>query len=197
MMSSDFERRRSSADAASSAGSNLGTAGNSSLTAGALPGTPRTAHDLIVPVGNAPRRAPVIGTDDATAGRTPVADEVSFSSSLERAFGPITHAAPAPRIADRGNARLNAVLKVVAYDEHGIVIRAWGAKAQWEGPLPQHFHGDHAAGRWRWDNRASAHTVRVNAGADGTGGELVEAWAGGLHAARIENFAEAIDAVTE
>jgi hypothetical protein len=35
------------------------------------------------------------------------------------------------------------VLKVVAYDAHGSVIRSRGAKARWEGPLPQHFHGDH------------------------------------------------------
>jgi hypothetical protein len=77
------------------------------------------------------------------------------------------------------------------------VIRSWGAKARWDGPLPQHFHGDHAAGRWRWDNPASAHTVRVNTAADGTGGERVEAWADKLHATRIEIFAEPIEAVTE
>jgi hypothetical protein len=119
---------------------------------------------------------------DATAGngshatRTPVAaGDASFSSSLGRVFGPITHAAPAPRTADRGHARLNAVLKIVAYDEHSGVIRSWGAKARWDGPLPQHFHGDHAAGRWRWDNPASAHTVQVHTAADGTGGERVEA----------------------
>jgi hypothetical protein len=121
-MSSDLDRRRSSADTSrSSADSHLGTAGNSSLAAGALP---RTTHELSVPVPHARRPAPMIGADAATAGNG------SLSSSLGRAFGPITHAAPAPRIADRGNARLNAVLKVVAYDEHGSLIRSWGAKAR-------------------------------------------------------------------
>jgi len=101
----------------------------------------------------------------------------------------------APRVAERERAPLNAVLKVVAYGAHGNVIRSWGAKATWEGPLPQHFHGDHRDGRWRWDDAASARTVRVHTRADGTGGELVEAWAGAMHAARLEIFAEPIDAV--
>jgi len=204
-MSSDFDRRRPSADTArSSGGSNLATIGKSSLTAGALP---QTTHDLFVPAGNAPRPTPMIGTDDATAGngsrsgRTSVAvDEVLVSSSLPRTsgVGAVTHApAPAPRVADRGYARHNAVLKVVAYDEHGSVIQSWGAKAQWEGPLPQHFRGGHGAQGWRWDNPTSAHTVRANTRADGTGGESVEAWAGKLHATRVEIFAKPIDDVTE
>jgi len=207
-MSSDSDRRRPSADTFhSSAGNNLvsrGAPGKSSLTAGALP---QTTHDLIVPAGSAPRSVPIIGTGDATGGnsshaeRTPVAvDEVSVSSSLSRAFGvgAATHAPPsAPRVADRGHPRLNAVLKVVAYDGHGSVIRSWGAKARWEGPLPQHFHGDFDAGGWRWDNLESANTVRVDTRADGTGGESVEGWAGKLHATRIEIFAKPIEAVTE
>jgi len=107
----------------------------------------------------------------------------------------LLHVTPAaPRLAER---ELNAALKVVAYDAHGGVIRTWGAKATWEGPLPQHFHGDHRKGTWHWDDAASARSVRIHTQADGTGGESVEAWAARLHAARVEIFAEPIDAVTE
>ena len=98
----------------------------------------------------------------------------------------------APRVAER---ELNAALKIIAYDAHGSVIRSWGAKATWEGPLPQHFHGDHRNGTWHWDDAASARSVRVHTQADGTGGESVEAWAARRNAARVEIFAEPIDAV--
>src|SRR5512140_861544 len=136
---------------------------------------------------------PANGVAD-TPGKRPLVD-----AEMARGVGPrsTTHAAPAPRVADHKQARLNAVLKVVAYDAHGSVIRSWGAKARWDGPLPQHFHGDHSTGQWRWDDAASAHTVRVNTRADGTSGESVEAWGSQLHATRIEIFAEPIDAVTE
>jgi hypothetical protein len=83
-------------------------------------------------------------------------------------------------------------LKVVALDAHGGVIRTWGAKATWEGPLSQHFHGDHRGGTWHWDDAASARSIRVHTQADGTGGESVESWAVRLHAARVEIFAEPI-----
>jgi hypothetical protein len=151
------------------------------------------------------RSAPMISPDHETTGENGshakrphvAAGEASPALSIDRLFGRPPHAAPAPRVADRGHSPLNAVLKVVAYDEHGTVIRSWGAKAHWVGPLPQHFHGDHGGGRWRWDKPASAQTVRVDTRADGSGGMSVETWAGKLHATRLEIFAEPIGAVTE
>jgi hypothetical protein len=107
----------------------------------------------------------------------------------------VEHALVAPRVAE--GKHLNAVLKVVAYDAQGGVIGSWSAKARWEGPLPEHFHGDHGSGTWIWDNAASVHTVRIRAHADGSGGESVEAWAAKLHARRVEIFAAPIDAVAE
>lgn len=41
----------------------------------------------------------------------------------------VEHVPLAPRVAE--GMRLNAVLKVVAYDAQGGVIRSWGAKARW------------------------------------------------------------------
>jgi hypothetical protein len=107
----------------------------------------------------------------------------------------VEHALVAPRVSE--GKHLNAVLKVVAYDAQGGVIGSWGAKARWEGPLPEHFHGDHGSGTWIWDDTASVHTVRIRAHADGSGGESVEAWAAKLHAMRVEIFAAPIDAVAE
>jgi hypothetical protein len=90
------------------------------------------------------RYAPMIRTAGETGGngshtKWPRAAAVATSStpSISGLFGRPSHAAQAPRVADRGPARLNAVLKVVAYDKHDSVIRSWGAKARWEGPLPR------------------------------------------------------------
>ena len=121
--------RLPSADpAGSSADSHLDVSGKSPLTADALP---RTTHDLSVPASNGARPAPRIGTDDAITGHgsyakreAAYADELS--SSLSHAFGWTPHAAPPPRIADREHKRLNAALKVVAYDEHGSVLTLAG-----------------------------------------------------------------------
>jgi len=142
------------------------------------------------------RRDPFAGRTTPFDGAASLPGQQRLANAEVVRGGPgSTHAAPAPRVAER--TRLNAVVKVVAYNAHGGVIRSWGAKARWEGPLPQHFHGDHSAGRWRWDDTASARSVRIHMRADGTGGELVEAWAARLEAARVEIFAEPIEAVTE
>jgi len=128
---------------------------------------------------------------DSTQGKRTLVDAIAGGFGV----GARVHTKPAaPHVAER---ELNAALKVVAFDADGSVIRTWGAKATWEGPLPQHFHGDHRSGTWRWDDAASARSVRVHTQVDGTGGESVESWAARLHATRVEIFAEPIDAVTE
>src|SRR5512140_2980613 len=93
---------------------------------------------------------------DSTQGKRTLVDAIAGGFGV----GAPAHARPAaPLVAER---ELNAVLKVVALDAHGGVIRTWGAKATWEGPLPQHFHGDHRSGTWHWDDAASVRSVRVH-----------------------------------
>jgi hypothetical protein len=130
-------------------------------------------------------------------GKRTLVDAAFTRASSVPARAATGHPAATSRIAERDRADLNAVLKVVAYDDHGSVLRSWGARARWDGPLPQHFHGSHVGARWDWDDATSARTVRIHAHGDGTGGEAIEAWAGRLHAARVEIFAEPTEAVAK
>jgi hypothetical protein len=129
--------------------------------------------------------------------RTLVEAEFARIGNLQSSGASTGHPASSARVAEREHTVLNAVIKVVAYDDHGSIVRAWGARARWEGPLPKHLHGRHVGARWDWDDATSARTVRMHTHADGTGGETVEAWAGQLHAARVEIFAEPSEAVAK
>jgi hypothetical protein len=108
----------------------------------------------------------------------------------------VAHVAPPRQVAESDHsAKPNMVLKVIVYGPTGVLLNIWAARGCWEGTLPQYFHGDKRAGGWAWDD-ASAKSVRVNAKIDGAGGLSVEAWAERWHGARVEIYAEPIDAVT-
>jgi DNase/tRNase domain of colicin-like bacteriocin len=99
----------------------------------------------------------------------------------------------APKPARR--AEPNAVIKVVAYSKGKVIGQPWGAKARWEGPLPQRYTGTRSASGWTWDN-PDAKSVRIGGDLQGHGGKTVEAWAG-AGADRIVIYAAALDAVTD
>jgi len=105
-----------------------------------------------------------------------------------------THATPLRRVADATDEEPNAVIKVVAYSKGKILGIPWGAKARWEGPLPQRYTGTRSATGWSWDN-PHAKTVRIGSDLQGKGGRTAEAWAGAT-ADKIVIYATALDAVT-
>jgi hypothetical protein len=88
----------------------------------------------------------------------------------------------------------NAIIKVVAYKGQKV-LKTWGAKSHWEGPLPTTFTGTHGQKGWKW-NDADAQAVRVNTNADGHGGVEVESWGRHLGADRIVVYAQDLNAVT-
>jgi hypothetical protein len=130
------------------------------------------------------------GSSVSGPGKRTLVEAVSSTSAVP------SHPASPHRIAERPDEPpLNAAIKVVAYDTRGRVVRAWSARARWDGPLPQHLHGRVTGARWTWDDAAAAHSVRLYAHADGTGGESVEHWAAAMRAARVEIYAEDADAI--
>jgi len=105
------------------------------------------------------------------------------------------HPAPPKRVADTdGKALPNAVIKVMAYSKGKLIGEPWGAKARWEGPLPQRYTGTRGPHGWTWNN-PDAKTVRVGSDLNGQGGKTAEAWAG-AQADRIVIYAAALNAVT-
>lgn len=107
---------------------------------------------------------------------------------------PTAHAAPPRRVADAHAQEPNAIIKVVAYARGKLLGKPWGAKARWEGPLPQQYTGTRGPSGWAWDN-PDAKTVRIGSDLQGRGGQTVEAWAG-ASADRIVVYATPLDAVT-
>jgi hypothetical protein len=97
-------------------------------------------------------------------------------------------------VADAHAKEPNAVIKIVAYANGKLLGKPWGAKARWEGPLPQQYTGTRGPTGWVWDN-PDAKTVRIGSDLQGRGGQTVEAWAG-ANADRIVVYATALDAVT-
>ena len=135
---------------------------------------------------------------DASGGNLPVAGKRTL---LEQTYGAVpTRVANAPVQRKANHAPsptqpFNAVLKVVAY--HGSkVVKVWGAKGHWEGPLPQTYEGTNEKHAWKWNNAAEAHTIRVNANANGEGGESLDTWGTQLGADRIVVYAKPLDAIT-
>jgi DNase/tRNase domain of colicin-like bacteriocin len=103
--------------------------------------------------------------------------------------------APPPKAKPSKRAEPNAVIKVVAYSKGAILGRPWGAKARWEGSLPQTYTGTRGAAGWTWDS-PDAKSVRIGSDLDGRGGKTVEEWAG-ADADRIVVYATALDAVSD
>src|SRR5215211_6273418 len=133
----------------------------------------------------APSAAPRSGRPDLAIGKASAA-------------GGSTHVAPPARVAEAKPAKRvepNAVIKVVAYARGMVLGQPWGAKAHWEGPLPQRYVGTRGPAGWTWDD-PDAKTVRIGSDLQGQGGKTVEAWAG-ANADRIVIYAAALDAVTD
>ncbi|HWO19688.1 MAG TPA: HNH endonuclease [Kofleriaceae bacterium] len=111
------------------------------------------------------------------------------------------HPAPPKRVAEgpeatpAKHAEPNAVIKIVAYAGGKPIGQPWGAKARWEGPLPQRYTGTRGPAGWTWDS-PDAKSVRIGSDLHGQGGKTVEAWAGAT-ADRIVIYATALDAVTD
>ncbi|HWO23688.1 MAG TPA: HNH endonuclease [Kofleriaceae bacterium] len=110
------------------------------------------------------------------------------------------HATPPKRVADGNDqnpakrAEPNAVIKVVAYSKGKLIGQPFGAKARWEGPLPQRYTGTRSAAGWTWDS-PDAKTVRIGSDLQGQGGKTLEEWAG-ANADQIVVYAAALDTVT-
>ncbi|HWO21178.1 MAG TPA: HNH endonuclease [Kofleriaceae bacterium] len=118
------------------------------------------------------------GTPDLAIGKTSAAGSIH---------------APPKRVAEKDAAQPNAVIKVVAYSKGKVIGQPWGAKARWEGPLPQRYTGTRGAAGWTWDN-PNAKTVRIGSDLQGQGGQTLEQWAG-ASADRIVMNAAALEAV--
>lgn len=135
------------------------------------------------------------GTHDPLRGsppdeaRLPRLDIGAHTASVSSAM----HTAPPRRVADAADQEPNAVIKVVAYAKGEILGTPWGAKARWEGPLPQKYTGTKGPNGWTWDS-PDAKTVRIGSDLRGRGGRTAEAWAG-LAADTIVIYASALDAV--
>jgi hypothetical protein len=148
------------------------------------------------------RRIPGAGRTGGGGGGLPAAPgKRTLTEAIPRpAAAGAAHAAPPKRVADANGtepakrAGPNAVIKVVAYAKGKILGQPWGAKARWEGPLPQKYTGTRSPAGWTWDSQ-DAKTVRIGSDLQGRGGRTLEAWAGG-NADRIVMYAVALDAVT-
>jgi A nuclease of the HNH/ENDO VII superfamily with conserved WHH len=136
-----------------------------------------------------PSAAPRSGAPDLAIGKTSAAAAAHASAAPPKRVAERDGAPPAKRVEP------NAVIKVVAYAKGKPIGEPWGAKARWEGPLPQRYVGTRGPAGWTWDN-ADAGTVRIGSDLHGQGGKTVEAWAGAA-ADRIVIYASALDAVTE
>jgi A nuclease of the HNH/ENDO VII superfamily with conserved WHH len=133
--------------------------------------------------------APRSGAPDLAIGKTSAATAAHASSAPPKRVADGDGAKPAKRVEP------NAVIKVVAYAKGKPIGEPWGAKARWEGPLPQRYVGTRGPAGWTWDN-ADAATVRIGSDLHGQGGKTALTWAGAT-ADRIVIYASALDAVTE
>jgi A nuclease of the HNH/ENDO VII superfamily with conserved WHH len=136
-----------------------------------------------------PSAVPRSGAPDLAIGKTSAAAAAHASAAPPKRVADGDGAKPAKRVEP------NAVIKVVAYAKGKPIGEPWGAKARWEGPLPQRYVGTRGPAGWTWDN-PDAGTVRIGSDLHGQGGKTALAWAGAT-ADRIVIYASALDAVTE
>jgi A nuclease of the HNH/ENDO VII superfamily with conserved WHH len=128
-------------------------------------------------------------------GALPTSGPAGLAIGKKSAMGAPSSPPPKAQQPPAKRAEPNAVIKVVAYSKGKPLGQPWGAKARWEGPLPQKYTGTRGAAGWTWDH-PDAKTVRIGSDLNGQGGKSVEAWAG-ANADRIVIFAAALDAVSD